>query len=133
MVKVAYTGESYMTKNRFAVIVLWVLAGLILVACTGEAPLEAALSDADGGLIATAVVPTTPHSSPTLESATQTPPATPTLIPTEIPPTKESVNLPDLGPAPEITNQVWLNTDEPITLASVQGEKAVLVEFWTFG
>ena len=40
--------------------------------------------------------------------------------------------LPDLGPAPDITNQVWLNSDKPLTLADLQG-KVVLVEFWTFG
>ena len=42
------------------------------------------------------------------------------------------INLPDLGIAPEITNDVWINVDEPITLASQRG-KVVLLEFWTFG
>lgn len=42
------------------------------------------------------------------------------------------IDLPDLGPAPEIENEVWLNTDEPVTLASQRG-KVVLLEFWTFG
>lgn len=36
------------------------------------------------------------------------------------------------GPAPEITNEVWLNTDAPIRIADQRG-KVVLVEFWTFG
>ena len=36
------------------------------------------------------------------------------------------------GPAPEITNEVWLNTDTPLRLADQRG-KVVLVEFWTFG
>ena len=40
--------------------------------------------------------------------------------------------LPDLGSAPEITNDVWINSNEPLTLASQRG-KVVLVEFWTFG
>lgn len=40
--------------------------------------------------------------------------------------------LPDLGQAPDITNEVWLNTDKPLNLAALRG-KVVLVEFWTFG
>ncbi len=40
--------------------------------------------------------------------------------------------LPDLGKAPEITNEVWINADTPITLASQRGN-VVLLEFWTFG
>ncbi len=40
--------------------------------------------------------------------------------------------LPDLGPAPDITNEVWLNSDRPLNLAALQGQ-VVLVEFWTFG
>lgn len=133
MVGLAFTGENHMPKNRFVIVVLWVCTVLIMAACRAEVQSEVAFSDVEDGVEATAVAPTTPHSNPAFASATQAPPATPTLTPTEIPPTKEAVNLPDLGPAPEITNQVWLNTDEPVTLASVQGEKAMLVEFWTFG
>ncbi len=51
------------------------------------------------------------------------------------PPTPTSMSalsLPDLGPAPDITNEVWLNTDRPLNLAALHG-KVVLVEFWTFG
>jgi hypothetical protein len=40
--------------------------------------------------------------------------------------------LPNLGEAPEISNQVWINADRPITLTSQQGN-VVLLEFWTFG
>ena len=43
-----------------------------------------------------------------------------------------AVSLPDLGPAPDFTNEVWLNSEGPLDLASLQG-KVVLVEFWTFG
>ncbi len=46
--------------------------------------------------------------------------------------TSPQINLPDLGIAPEITNDIWINSDAPITLASQQG-KVVLLEFWTFG
>jgi hypothetical protein len=41
-------------------------------------------------------------------------------------------SLPDLGPAPELENEVWLNTDGPLTLAGLRG-KVVLLDMWTFG
>lgn len=44
----------------------------------------------------------------------------------------EPVTLPDLGPAPELTNEVWLNVDAPLRLADLRG-KVVLLEMWTFG
>jgi thiol-disulfide isomerase/thioredoxin len=40
--------------------------------------------------------------------------------------------LPDLGPAPELTNDTWLNVDSPLRLADLRG-KVVIVEMWTFG
>lgn len=40
--------------------------------------------------------------------------------------------LPDLGPAPELTNDTWLNVDAPLRLADLHG-KVVIVEMWTFG
>jgi thiol-disulfide isomerase/thioredoxin len=40
-------------------------------------------------------------------------------------------NLPDLGTAPELTNEVWLNTDRPLRLADLRG-KVVLLDMWTF-
>ncbi len=58
----------------------------------------------------------------------------PTEIPTrepEVEPTPD-VELTNLGPAPELTNQVWLNTDQPLRLADLKG-KVVLLEMWTFG
>lgn len=39
--------------------------------------------------------------------------------------------LRDDGPAPELTNEVWLNS-EPLTLADLRGN-VVIVEFWTYG
>jgi thiol-disulfide isomerase/thioredoxin len=41
-------------------------------------------------------------------------------------------SLPDLQLAPELTNQVWLNTDAPLRLANLRG-KVVLLDMWTFG
>ena len=40
--------------------------------------------------------------------------------------------LPDLGAALELTNEVWLNTTEPLRLANLRGF-VVLIEMWTFG
>ncbi len=71
---------------------------------------------------ATAVTRPTPTSPiPTSDAMTDSPTPTP-----------QQANLPDLGPAPEIHNDVWINADAPVTLASVRG-KVVLLEFWTFG
>lgn len=41
-------------------------------------------------------------------------------------------DLPDLGPAPEIANEVWINSDRPLRLAELEG-KVVLIDMWTFG
>jgi thiol-disulfide isomerase/thioredoxin len=41
-------------------------------------------------------------------------------------------SLPDLGPAPELTNEIWLNVDSPLRLADLRG-KVVALEMWTFG
>lgn len=47
-------------------------------------------------------------------------------------PIMNSSFLPDLGPAPEFVNEVWLNTDNPLRLADLRG-KVVIVDMWTFG
>ncbi len=53
---------------------------------------------------------------------------------TAVPPVQGDtmVELPDLGAAPEFQNDVWLNSDSPVSLADQRG-KVVLLEFWTFG
>ena len=44
----------------------------------------------------------------------------------------KTASLPELGPAPELTNDIWLNVDSPLRLADLRG-KVVIVEMWTFG
>lgn len=56
----------------------------------------------------------------------------PNLSNTPMPTERPQVDLPDLGAAPEIENTVWINADEPVTIASQRG-KVILLEFWTFG
>ena len=41
-------------------------------------------------------------------------------------------SLPDLGEAPELSNDVWLNSESPLRLAGLRG-KVVLLDMWTFG
>lgn len=41
-------------------------------------------------------------------------------------------SLSDLGPAPELTSDTWLNVDAPLRLADLRG-KVVLLDMWTFG
>ncbi len=45
-----------------------------------------------------------------------------------------SASLPDLGPAPELTNDIWLNVAQaaPLRLADLRG-KVVAIDMWTFG
>ncbi len=44
----------------------------------------------------------------------------------------KSASLPDLGPAPELTNETWLNASASLRLADLHG-KVVIVEMWTLG
>lgn len=43
-----------------------------------------------------------------------------------------TASLPDLGPAPELMNDTWLNVDSPLRLGDLRG-KVVALEMWTFG
>lgn len=49
-----------------------------------------------------------------------------------MPTTVSHPDLPDLGPAPELTNEVWLNVVAPLRLANLRG-KVVAIDMWTFG
>lgn len=40
-------------------------------------------------------------------------------------------SLPNQGPAPELQNDIWFNS-EPLRLADLRGN-VVIVEFWTYG
>jgi thiol-disulfide isomerase/thioredoxin len=42
-----------------------------------------------------------------------------------------SASLKDLGPAPELTNDTWLNVESPQRLADLRG-RVVALEMWTF-
>ncbi len=42
------------------------------------------------------------------------------------------VSLRDLGPAPELGNEIWLNADQPLRPSNLRG-KVVLLDMWTFG
>lgn len=65
----------------------------------------------------------TPTATSPLAEQTKTPPLT---MPTE------KSAYPDLGSAPELSGDVWLNTNTPLRLAGLRG-KVVLVDMWTFG
>ena len=89
------------------------------------------------GLMIILVACTTAVPSPntTVANATITPTAGTAVLANEEPATDEEpamADLPDLGIAPEIRNERWVNADAPVTLAASQG-KVVLLEFWTFG
>jgi hypothetical protein len=44
----------------------------------------------------------------------------------------EGPDLPLLGVAPELSNDVWLNTNESLRLSELEGN-VILLEMWTFG
>ena len=43
-----------------------------------------------------------------------------------------NASLHDLGPAPELTNETWLNVDAPLRLVDLRG-KVIAIDMWTFG
>jgi hypothetical protein len=51
---------------------------------------------------------------------------------TETPEPQAAPTLTSLGLAPELTNEVWINSSEALRLADLRG-KVVLLEMWTFG
>jgi thiol-disulfide isomerase/thioredoxin len=82
----------------------------------------------------TTAAPTVPKPPVEAKATTQSaaPAAQPTMeaaLPAAI--TDFRADLPDLGVAPELNNEVWLNTDRPLKLAELRG-KVVLLDMWTF-
>jgi hypothetical protein len=47
-------------------------------------------------------------------------------------PAAQPPDLPNMGPAPELENEVWLNVDAPLRLADLRGQ-VVALDMWTFG
>ena len=64
---------------------------------------------------------------PEEKSPTPTEAAQPTAFPTVI-----RADLEDLGPAPELDNEIWLNVDQRLRLADLRGN-VVMLDMWTFG
>lgn len=93
------------------------VCGILVVGCTAEGeivPTEAQqdlTSDENTELDKTQISNSVSHT----EAETQLP-----------------ISLPNLGAAPEWTNDMWLNTDEPLFLQDLEGT-VVLLEMWTFG
>ena len=100
---------------------VWLALGLGLVACVASAEPAAESSKPPDPPTSTPEEPVVP---PTIAEEE------PNVLPTATP--SPALVLPDLGPAPDITNEVWLNSDQPLNLAALRG-RVVLVEFWTFG
>ena len=67
-----------------------------------------------------------------VEPTSATPEATPDKTQSKAATGSFAPPLSDLGPAPDFTNEVWINTAAPLTLHRLRG-KVVLVEFWTYG
>ena len=99
-------------------------------------------------LLTACVFPPSLPSLPTAQSSPQTLSApaqaiAPVLVPTNTPlgdspatgltlaQQQLLAGLPTLGTAPELYNEIWLNS-APLQLAALRG-KVVMVEFWTFG
>ncbi len=114
-------------------LIIWLGIVFVLTACsTTEVEPTAENREAGEDIVMETAVPTN-EAQPVPPTSQQ--PNTPTAQPTAIQsptPALIRADFPNLGIAPEIENEVWVNADEPVTLASQRG-KVVLVEFWTFG
>jgi thiol-disulfide isomerase/thioredoxin len=97
---------------------LWSLGVFMLSACAAAAPAPKPASEQP--VTGDAVEPEAAQAP--VEAESEDPPA----------PAPQAAALPDLGPAPELENEVWLNVDAPLRLADLRG-KVVLLDMWTFG
>ena len=93
---------------------LWILAvcALLLVGCASAAALKSVAPESVSG-----------EPLPTAGSQADSGVIMPAARPPE---------LPNLGPAPELENEVWLNVDTPLRLANLRGQ-VVALDMWTFG
>ena len=97
------------------------LLGLLVLLLAGCTAVPSAGPDPEAGIPAQDVNEPQAETMPTEPEA-----AAP--VPEPLP----AVDLEDYGPAPELTNEVWLNTTGPLRLADLRGQ-VVLLDMWTFG
>lgn len=94
----------------------------------GEAP-------AAGAVTEPAEIEVTPTRMPTATAESEAQPPATDEAAAHPGPSEEQLrllaSLDNYGPVPELTNEVWLNS-EPLSLTDLRG-KVVMVEFWTFG
>ena len=81
--------------------------------------------------------PTSPTASSPPPTQTQSSVPTQEIEPTQTvqptdPPQVIRAALGDFGLAPELENEIWLNTKQPLRLENLRG-KVVLIDMWTFG
>ncbi len=108
-----------MVRMKPYALVTLLLALIIVMAACVQAPASEPAADSAGSETAA----DQPNAAPLVAAASRVPTG---VAPVSLPP------LDDAGPAPEIDNDIWVNSDVPLTLASQRG-KVVLLEFWTFG
>lgn len=113
-----------MTTRFTLTTVAWLALGLLMAACTTESEPPAAAKRASETTVAPTNVPPGTYGQPPIANTRPSAKPSATAVTSSL--------LPDLGPAPDIKNDVWLNTDQPLNLELLRG-KVVLVEFWTFG
>ena len=99
----------------------WGLLALLLYGCAAAGERDVTPPGQDPSPLPEAS-PETSNPPVSLEEATPVPTQPPAAL----------VQLDDFGPAPELENKVWLNTDQPLRLADLRGQ-VVLLDMWTFG
>jgi hypothetical protein len=109
----------------------WILSVALLSACTAVVSAEAPVPESADEQPAVDEQPMVDE-QPVVEDAVEPEAAEPVEVESEDPPAQQAAPLPDLGVAPELQNEVWLNVDAPLRLADLRGQ-VVLLDMWTFG